>query len=234
MNGIWDMHTHVLPGVDDGSKTVAQSIEMLQRMAEQGIQHVIATPHFYPQQDSPERFLRRRREAQMRLYEEMQKYRGLPTVSMGAEVYFFHGISDSEAVDELTIGPKKCILIEAPHGPWDASIYRELEALYVRRGMLPIVAHLDRYIRPLRTQGIPKRLAQMPVMVQVNAEFFLERATSGMAMRMLREGRIHLLGSDCHNLASRKPNLGAAIERIEKKLGQEALEHIMACQQDVL
>lgn len=233
MIGITDFHSHVLPGVDDGSDSVQRSVEMLKIMAQQGIRRVVATPHFYPQQDTPERFLRRRKAAQLRLFEELRKHPGLPEVIMGAEVYFYNGISESEAISELTIGVKKCILIENPHVPWTDAVYRELEAIYVKRGLIPIVAHIDRYIRPLHTFGIPKRLAELPVMVQANAEFFLDRKTSKMALRMLDAGRIHLLGSDCHNTTTRKPNLAQALEVIERKLGQDALEHIRDCQRDV-
>lgn len=233
ISGIFDMHTHVLPEVDDGSASVEQSIEMLEIMAQQGIEQVVATPHFYPQQDTPERFLRRRRAAYERLLEAMMKKKSLPSVNVGAEVYFFQGISESDAVAELTFGLKKCILIEIPYGAWSGHIYRELESIYVKRGLIPIIAHIDRYIRPFHTMGIPERLAELPVMVQANAEFFLDRRTSGMAMRMLRKGKIHLLGSDCHNLSSRKPNLQPALQLIAKKLGAEALEQIRECQQDV-
>lgn len=234
MRDIIDFHSHILPGIDDGSASVSESIALLRMEAEQGIGHVIATPHFYAQHDTPERFLRRRREAELRLREEMAKYEGLPKLSVGAEVYFYRGISDSDALSELTIDKKSCILIEMAAVPWTESMYRELEAIYTKRGLIPIVAHIDRYIGPFRTYGIPKRLAELPVMVQANADFFLQRGTSGMAARMLREQRIHLLGSDCHNLSSRKPNLGDALRQIDKRLGRDALSWISACQSDAL
>ena len=55
-----DFHSHVLPGVDDGSASVAESISMLRLEVEQGIHHVVATPHFYARYDSPESFLKKR------------------------------------------------------------------------------------------------------------------------------------------------------------------------------
>jgi len=234
MSVIMDFHAHVLPGIDDGSASVEESIAMLRMEAEQGIAHVIATPHFYPQHDSPERFLNRRKAAQMRLLEEMEKHEGMPKLSIGAEVYFFRGISDSDVLSELTIDNKRCILIEMPIAPWTDSMYRELEALYVRRGLIPVVAHVDRYISPFRTYGIPKRLEELPVLVQANAEFFLQRGTSGMAVRMLRDEKIHLLGSDCHNLRSRKPCLGETIRLIRKRLGDEAVARIEESQREAL
>ena len=113
-------------------------------------------------------------------------------------------------------------------------MYRELEELYVRRGLTPIVAHVDRYISPFRTFGIPKKLEELPVLVQANAEFFLNRYTADMALRMLKKERIHLLGSDCHDLHSRKPNLGDAVDLIQKRLGGQVVSGINSLSQDVL
>ena len=234
MTTITDFHSHVLPGIDDGSKTVEESIAMLRAEAEQGITHVVATPHFYPRQDTPERFLKRRYEAEMRLREEMEKHPGLPKLTVGAEVYYFPGISESDAVFQLTIGKKSSILIEMPMDSWTDRMYRELEDLALRRSLTPVIAHVDRYISPLRTRGIPGRLAELPVLVQANGEFFLERRTRNMALRMLKKGQIHVLGSDCHNLRSRSPNLGRTVSLIEEKLSPEALERIRQYEAEIL
>ena len=229
MTGLIDFHSHILPGVDDGSKTVAQSIAMLQKEAEQGITRVVATPHFYPRHDTPDRFLKRRYDAEMRLREAMEACPGLPEVIVGAEVYFFPGISESDVLSQLTIGENRSILIEMPMSSWTDGMYRELEDLALRRGFTPVIAHVDRYISPLRTHGIPKRLARLPVLVQANAEFFLHRSTAAMALRMLKQDQIHLLGSDCHDLDTRAPNLGAAANYIENRLGSDILERISEC-----
>ena len=86
------------------------------------------------------------------------------------------------------------------------------------------------YVGPWQDHGIPARLEKLPVMVQANAEFFLRRFTAPMAMRMLKRGQIHVLGSDCHNLTSRRQNLGEALQRIQKKLGQDAIDYIRTCE----
>ena len=106
MSGLIDFHSHILPGIDDGSKALEMSIQMLRMEAQQGIGHVVATPHFYPQYDTPERFLRRRAAAEIALREEMQKHTDLPALSVGAEVYYFSGISDSEGISESLIPEK--------------------------------------------------------------------------------------------------------------------------------
>ena len=127
-----------------------------------------------------------------------------------------------------------CILVEMPHGHWSEQMYRELAAICEKQKLLPVIAHVDRYISPFHTHKIPRKLAQLPVYVQANAEFFLERSTAGMAMRMLKQGQIQLLGSDCHNMESRKPNLGEAVEKIRRKLGEEALDMIRDYESKVL
>lgn len=234
MSAVIDFHSHVLPRMDDGSRSLEESIAMLQLEAEQGIRHVVATPHFYPQYDTPERFLERRNRAEAMLREEMEKYDGLPELSVGAEVYFFPGMCHSDILPTLTIAEKRCILIEMPESPWTDTMYRELEEIYSRQGLIPIVAHVDRYIRPFRTYRIPQRLEQLPVLVQANAGFFLQQSTRRLAMKLLRENRIHLLGSDCHNMESRLPNLGPAVSLIRQQFGNEPIVRIRSTQNEIL
>ena len=234
MAGVIDFHSHILPHVDDGSSSLHETISMLQLEAKQGISQVIATPHFYAQHDTPEQFLERRNEAFLRLHEVLEQDPELPRVCLGAEVYFFRGICHSDAISQLTINGGKCILIEMPSVSWTESMYRELETIYTDHGLMPIIAHIDRYLRPFHTRKVLNRLAELPVLVQANAEFFLNRATGNMALRMLKKDQIQLLGSDCHNLTDRKPNLGAAVELIQKRIGNEVVERINQYQEDVL
>lgn len=223
---ITDFHAHILPRVDDGSASVEESIAMLRSLAEQGVTQVVATPHFYPNYDNPERFLRRRAKAYASLMEAVEAYPGLPQIRLGAEVAFFCGMSESELLPQLTIEKNRCILIEMPPPPWTEGMYRELVQIREQQGLIPIIAHIDRYLTPWRTFGIPKRLVQLPVMVQANAEFFTKRSTASLAMKLLKLDQIQLLGSDCHNMSHRKPNLGAAVERIGSRLGRGTLEKI--------
>ena len=228
-----DTHSHILPGVDDGSSCLEESMEMLRREAAQGVTRVVATPHFYAHHDDLDRFLERTANAEALLRSKMAEEKGLPKLSVGAEVYFFQGISDSELINRLTFDKKSCILIEMTQAPWGESAYKELEGIAQKQQLVPIIAHVDRYIRPFRTGGIPERLAELPVLVQANAEFFLEKTTRRMAMRMLNREGIHLLGSDCHNLKDRKPNLGEAVKEIRRQLGSEAIAWIRHYEQEV-
>ena len=234
MSSIVDFHSHILPGVDDGSKSVEETLAMLRMAAEQGIEHVVATPHFYAKYDTPERFLERRREAEEKLFIALKENSGLPKISIGAEVHYFRGIGNSEAVLGLTIKGKKSILIEMPQVEWTESMYRDLELLYTHSGLTPIIAHIDRYIKPFRAKKVLDRLADLPVLIQANAEFFLTRATANMALRMLKNDQIHLLGSDSHNMEDRSPNLGKALALIEKRVDPHVFFRIEQYQRDVL
>ena len=221
-----DFHSHILPGIDDGSANVEESIAMLKLEAQQGITHVVCTPHFYPRYDTPEKFLARRDRAEALLRQEMVNHPDLPEVVVGAEVLFYRGISDSEYIKQLTTKGKSCIMLEIAASPWPPFVYKELELIYLRYGIIPIIAHIDRYVTPFHSFGIPERLDGLPVLVQANADFFLKRKTLGLAKRMLRFDQIQLLGSDCHNISNRQPTLGAAIQVIKEHLGESAIERI--------
>ena len=118
MQEMMDFHSHILPGADDGSRSVEESLAMLKMAAEQGVRHMVATPHFYAHHDDPAAFLERRAEAWQRLAEAMTRQPGLPDISLGAEVYFFRGISQSDVMEDLIIQGTRCLLVEMPESPW--------------------------------------------------------------------------------------------------------------------
>ena len=210
-----DFHTHILPGIDDGSASVEESIKMLRMEAQQGIRKVVLTPHFYPWRHKPEEFLQRRSRAYERLQSEAEKDETLPKMVLAAEVHYYKGMSHSEQLPQLAITGTNCILVEMPMPPWSEEMFGELEQFQRNLGLVPIVAHIDRYIRPFRTYGIPAKLERLPVLVQANCSFFMKPFTRHLAKKLLRQGKIHLLGSDCHNTSSRVPCMEDARERMD-------------------
>ena len=224
-----DFHTHILPGVDDGSASVEESLKMLRMEAEQGVDRVVLTPHFYPWQHTPEPFLERREAAFALLCEAMEKEQGLPGVILGGEVHFYKGMCHTAELEKLTIGGTKYLLVEMPACKWTDEMYRELGDIERNLGLKPIIAHLDRYISPLRTHGIPERLEELPFPIQVNAGFFLNRWNGGLARKLFRRGLVHLIGSDCHNTSSRPPCMSAALEKI-RQMDKTALDEVCEMQ----
>lgn len=226
MSSTADFHTHVLPKIDDGSTSVAESLALLRAEADQGITRVVATPHFYARYDTPKQFLRRRDAAVRRLREAMEPFPELPRLSVGAEVHYFPGIGEADVLSALAIDNGSYVLVEMPMTVWTDRMYEELENIHDNLGLTPIIAHIDRYIGPFRTYGIPECLSELPVVVQANASFFCRFSTRRMALRMLNAEQIHLLGSDCHNMTDRPVNIRQAIDLIGKKLGPDAISRI--------
>lgn len=221
-----DFHAHLLPALDDGSDSLETSLAMLEAWRSQGIGRVCATPHFYAERTTPERFLRRRAEALEALRAAMGPAEGSPALLCGAEVRFFDGISGAEALPSLCLEGTDLLLLEMPFTRWTERMLSEVGELR-QRGVRPVAAHLERYL-DLNPRQTIRRFLQMDVLIQCNAEFFLSRRTAGKALRMLREEQIHFLGSDAHNMRSRAPNLGPALALIERKLGPRALDRLAA------
>ena len=231
-----DFHTHILPKMDDGSRGTEESLRMLREESSQGVSAVVLTPHYYAEKERPEKFLERREASERRLSEvigESGEGGSLPELFLGAEVKVFSGISSLELLPELAIRGTRYILLEMPFEPWPESVFRELNGIKAR-GLHPIIAHLERYLQLQKKTDNIERLMDSYVLIQCNAEFFLQGFKSRKAFSLLKEDRIHLLGSDCHNLTSRPPNIGAALALIEKKTGRDAVERIMHRSKKVL
>lgn len=230
---VTDFHTHVLPGIDDGSASVEESLQMLRQLGQQGVTRVVAVPHFYANYDTPDRFLVKRAAAIEALSQAMDGCADLPRLNIGTEVYYFRGMSECDALPKLAISGTRCLLVEMPMPPWSDRMLQELREIHDRFGLVPVIAHIDRYIRPFHTYGLPERLSKLPVLVQANSSFFIQRSTRRMALRMLKAGHIHLLGSDCHNMTTRIPNLGEALEIISSHAGTTPLEQMAALEAEL-
>lgn len=219
-----DFHSHILPGVDDGSSGVEESLRLLTMQAEQGISTVVATPHFYAEEMSPDSFLERRAKAAETLKESLNP--DLPQIALGAEVYFFRGISRAEELDKLKIVGTDLLLLEMPFATWSDGVIGEVLDLAARNDLQIILAHIERYLA-FQKKDVWPMLRSNGIRMQVNASFFLE-AKRRLAVRMLKKDEVHLIGSDCHNIKYRPPRLREAFEYIRKKKGQDALMQVEA------
>ena len=202
-----DFHAHILPEMDDGSRSPEESAAMLTAMSEQGVTAVVATPHFYPDSEDPTSFLARRKAAVEKLRSVWNP--GMPKVYLGAEVAFFNGISRSAALPQLCTIGTDMLLVEMPFLRWPSTVIGELDALRTERGFVVIVAHIERYAE-MQPRGIEQDLAGRGILLQANAEYYLSRHTARQALRQYGAGVIPLLGSDAHNMTFRPPKLGEA------------------------
>lgn len=225
-----DWHSHVLPAMDDGSRNTEESIQMLRALREQGIECVIATPHFLANREPVTAFLERREQAYDQLCQASVE-KNLPQVICGAEVLYYPGIGRMEGFERLTIGNSNLLLLEMPMAKWTEYTIRELGELSGTSGLTIVLAHVERYIG-LQNRDVISRLCENGLLMQVNASFFNTFGTRHKAFKLLQHGNIHFIGSDCHNMETRPPRIGSAYELIEKKYGKDYISqmHKYNCQ----
>ena len=217
-----DLHTHLLPNMDDGSKSTDESRALLQMLCEQGVTLVAATPHFLANDDSLDSFLERRQAS----FDALQSSGDIaPPIVLGAEVLYYNCISKFDDLHRLCIGDSKLLLLEMPIMRWTDYTVRELMELSRRSDLRLVLAHVERYLH-LQAPGVWDRLCENGVLMQVNASFFVRMRTRRIGLNLLREGRVHFLGSDCHDLKYRKPTMDHAAKCIRKALGDEYLLHM--------
>ena len=216
-----DFHSHILPGIDDGSRDQSESLQLLDSLRKQNVHRVIATPHFYAHRHTPDQFLGARAAS----YNSLEKYdfSQFPQMHLGAEVFYFDGMSRAEEMMDLRIQGTELLLVEMPFSTWNRKCINEILSLNEREDCTIVLAHIERYLS-FQKQNVLNELLENRVKIQANAEYFLRWKTRHQAIEMLRHGMIHFLGSDCHNMNSRPPHIGEAMAYIRKKLGSEAIE----------
>ncbi len=217
-----DFHTHILPKFDDGSKNINETRELLGMLKEQGISIVAATPHFNASKESCESFLARRERACSEVLPICEEL-GM-TLLCGAEVAYYTGVSRMEDISRLCIGESRLLLLEMPMMRWTDYVIDELISLSRCSDIILVLAHIERYM-DLQSKKTMKILEESGILLQCNADFFLDFACRRKAISMFKKGQISFIGSDCHNTTTRQPKIGQAYEQLEKRFGADLLSH---------
>ena len=218
-----DFHSHILPGIDDGSPDVETSLKIVKALSEQGIDTICATSHYYADQRTPERFAYRRAQAWERLRDALPE--DSPRILLGAEVLYFPGISGIEELPLLTLEGTDLLLLEMPFSQWSNYMIQEVNDL-ARCGRCTILmAHIERYFGRY-SRSVWDGFLDNGILMQSNADFFLGRWTKRKAVKLLAQDRIHVLGTDTHNMDGRAPHMDKALAVIRKELGEEMVSLI--------
>ncbi len=225
--GIIDFHSHILPGIDDGSRSTAQSLEMMKLELDQGVRTIVATPHFYADKVSVDTFLTRRQHAYEKVLGAIEE-EGLdaPVFHLGAEVYYFGGIGKAEMLPKLCMGDSDIVLLEMPFCQWTKDMLENVEQILTKQKLHIILAHIERYYDYQKKKDIWDAVFDLPLVAQINTGSFLNWKKRGRCLKFLKEDWDVVLGSDCHNTQTRIPNLAPGREVIGKKLGQARLDAI--------
>ena len=228
-----DLHTHILPGIDDGAENADKSIAMLKMERDQGVTTVVLTPHFYRDRENPRRFLRRRQEAALTLAKKLQELpdaerNSLPRLVLGAEVTWWPDMDEWEELPKLCIGETKNLLLELPFTPWNGRMIDQIYNLAGRTGITPIFAHLERYLK-IQPPELIDEILDLNFPVQLGTDALLSAFRRGGVMNLLKDGKGNLIASDCHDNKKRVPNLKAAMKFISHKVGADVAEDFSLC-----
>lgn len=220
-----DVHSHILPGIDDGSPDVETSLKMIEALQSQGARAIVLTPHYYSDSISYEDFVARRDNALHLLEKSLPP--GSPKLIPAAEVYITKYLLNNSNLDALKIGNTDYALIEHPFScDFSQEIYDRLLSLNYDYGIKPILAHIERYPAFMDDGDLLDSYIEMGCIAQVNINSFVDssRSLRKKLFKYLESGRIHLIGTDCHNLSSRKPDFETGVNAIIKKCGAEAVD----------
>lgn len=225
--GIYDIHCHIVPEVDDGSSGYEETKKLLQMEYEQGVRNIIVTPHF------------RFRMFETPLHEVQEQFglveRAASEVSKDLHVYLgceFH--ANMEMANMLkrgeiaTMAGSRYVLAEFSESSQASYIKERLYSL-LASGYKPIVAHIERYEATRSDLDFVEELVDMGACMQINADSIIGKDGFGVkrfCRKLMKYDLVHFVGSDCHNLGRRAPRIGEAYAYVSKKIGQTYADYL--------
>ena len=224
---IWDIHCHILPGVDDGSQTMTESLEAIDAAVSQGIRHFLVTPHFHPG-----RYMVYAETVRVTLGQLaracIESGRNV-TFFPGQECYYFSGLKELLRNGEvLTLAGGRYVLLEFdPYVPFNymKQGFRDLQSA----GYRIVLAHFERY-KCLREEGRLKELKQQDILLQMNYDMLLEKDgvfRKNIWRRYVQDGTVDLLGSDTHGTHFRPIHASEAFQWLESSVDRETINRIL-------
>ena len=214
-----DLHTHILPGIDDGAPDMETALHMLEAEDKQGVNTVALTPHFYRSREHIADFLARRESSWDKLKSKL-KNKKHPQLILAAEVAYAPGMADWTELEQLCYTGTKLLLVEPPMTSWNDEMFNQLYAIEGRRGITPMIAHFDRYIK-MQSKVRIEQLLEMGFPIQISTASLLRFCGRKQVMKLIAEYSAVPV-SDCHNMNTRPPNLGEAAHILKNKLGSKA------------
>lgn len=212
-----DAHIHILPCIDDGSDSIETSRKMLEMLKKQGVEQIIATPHFYAHRSkNVQAFLEKRGEAYKSL--------GSPhNMRLGAEVAIEHGISETEGIEKLAIQDSDLILLEFPYTGYSPWMEEEIYNISVTYKLKPVIAHIHRYLEYYTNEQL-EHILNMKVIFQINNEAFGNFKERRFVKHLIKEEYPVIFGSDSHNTDRRRPNWELLKKNVKQSVIDEAME----------
>lgn len=225
MQGIIDVHAHVLPGIDDGAANMEEAKAMLRLAYSQGIRKIIATPH-YKRGQNPDHIVELSRKLQREAHEIHKQY----DIYLGQEILYYEDIlEDLREKKALTMCGSNYVLVEFHPSVSYSKLFQGLRKLILAR-YIPILAHMERY-RCLREKGRVNELINSGCMLQMNyCSIIGSRFNSEVCWcrRQILQEHIHMLGTDMHHLNKRTPEIEKALTWMKKYCSMETYQNLVS------
>ena len=210
-----DYHCHVLPEMDDGAKNSAISVQMLEMLCSQGVERVVATPHFYAHREkSVSRFLEKRQKSYDELMTNKHPFNELV---LGAEVAIEQGISELDGIEKLVVSGTNLMLLELPYGPYADWMQEEIYNIACEYHIMPVIVHIHRYIGYYNRSEM-ESILKTDAIFQINNEAFGSFREKRFVRNMIKNDLPIIFGSDSHNLSGRRPNFDLLIKKASPEL----------------
>lgn len=224
-----DLHSHIIPGIDDGSKNMEMSIAMLQIAAQNGTKGIVATPHVIEGKWLPD-WDKIVMECEI-LQKAAKKAKIEISIFPGGEVSLYLDILDKvTGPGAYCINGGRYLLVELPaaHIP---SYTEEFFFTLQTRGITPILAHPERHPELAKKPEILAEWIRTGVLTQMNGTSItglMGARVMGTAELFLTNHMIHVIGSDAHGIRNRNTNLASAADKITMLIGEERAQELMA------
>lgn len=228
----YDMHSHILPAVDDGSKSVDMSLRLINLHLKQGVNNICLTPHYYSNEESIQDFLERRNKS----FELLKP--NLPenvNVCLGSEVFVTNYMFNNNDFSMLCYGNSKYMLTEfAYQASFSGKSMDMLVKLKENYGIIPVIPHIERYEKLFINEHKLEELTQMGVIIQTNAYSFNSFLKKRYLCKLINNGLIHILGTDAHSMSKGNPTAyKEACNIIIEKCGRARLNKMQAISEDI-
>jgi len=215
---MFDIHSHILPAIDDGAKDLNESIELLKMMKNDGITSVMATPHFYPQDTGLSEFLNESTLAFKRLKAKTANT-NLPKIYLGCEMLYFDGLGNSTSINRLCLNGSNFLLLELTDFCINDRLFENIINLTKQSRIIPVIAHIERYCKAKNYKKLINFVIEYNIPIQLNAASFFVPVFRRPLKKLLNSPAFIVLGTDTHSIDLRPPKLTEALNFIEKKYG---------------
>lgn len=225
MEGIIDIHNHIIFGVDDGAKNIEEALEIIEEEYNQGVRKIICTPHFQGgvYEAKPEEIQKKFhmiRECVKEKYSDLELYKG-------NEILLSGNISELLKTKRVCqLADSRYILVEFTQGVEYSVLETKIRDVLLE-GYIPIIAHCERYTCLQKSVDRIEHLVEVGAYMQINAKTALTFKGRRFIKKLIDADCLHFIASDAHGIKKRGVHFNECVTLLEKKYGKEYVRWLL-------